>query len=224
MIATPQSLLQKVLDSGQVARRESSGRVWQLGIEGKSDREPREYFGGACVVEARPSQTGSSVPMLPMPRAMPHQSTPGFCFWRDGFVVARRGWTRMEWPAVGAFGSAVASIWLPMYLCRGITLEQVSSPAATTKPSLRPVALRRTSNGLESGHRKSDRPSIHPDASRAACQRGTADVQPARGETTAVRMGIAASWVIWAERRKNQPGAGRKPALSPLGNLFQSIS
>lgn len=46
--------------------------------------------------------------------------------------------------------------------------------------------------------------------------------QPASGETNGCADGIAASWVLWAERRKNQPGEGRKPALSPLGNLFQS--
>jgi hypothetical protein len=40
-------------------------------------REPREFFGGACVVEARPYLSGTSVPMLSMPRAMPLQRACG---------------------------------------------------------------------------------------------------------------------------------------------------
>lgn len=48
--------------------------------------QPREYFAGACVVEARPYLSGDSVPKLPMPRAMPQQSVRGV------LLLARRLW------------------------------------------------------------------------------------------------------------------------------------
>lgn len=166
------------------------------GAEAKSERKPREFFGGACVVEARPIQTGASVPMPPMPRAMPHQSTPGFSFWRDGFVVvngrkALRATGVSETAETRGFATsgrkrvhAQAGRNSREHGWRDTSYSVIAGtgrPATTTKPSLRPVALRHTSHAPASGHRKKDRAAFDTGTKETRAPQGACSVRPPQG-------------------------------------------
>ena len=132
-------------------------------------REPRECFAGACVVEARSESTRSLRADTAHARAMPQQSAPGFCFWRDGFVVVNgrrrlRANGRPKKPKREGSRPREESEIMPMAwrnpgrMTSGArehsAIAGTGRPATTTKPLLRPVARRHTSHAPHMGHRE----------------------------------------------------------------------
>jgi hypothetical protein len=95
-----QLLPQSGVDGRQSLRQSPVRRMWQFDTGKKVAREPREFFGGACVGRSTSEPLGSPCRILPMPRAMPLQRAFGvlllarrFCggaAWMDTHGMASR--------------------------------------------------------------------------------------------------------------------------------------
>ncbi len=154
-VAVRQFLPQQGIDGYQPLLQSPLRRCGNRHRSEGSARTPRVFWWGMRGVKHVRTARGP-VSALPMPRAMPLQRACGV------LPLARR-----------LCGVVSGRLWKAQASQPSSRVRRRAVLAPTTKPSLRPVAQRRTSHALESGHRKKDRPR-HP------CVRA----EPAVGDTS----------------------------------------